>query len=54
MSYYQQRNKYKLSIGQDGNALTMLIVINLVAFVIFALVKVVYYFSKGDVGLSFF
>jgi len=24
MSYYQQRNKHRLSIGQDGNALTML------------------------------
>lgn len=54
MSYYQQRNKYKLSIGQDGNALTMLIAINLVVFVILAFVKVVYYFSKGDDGLSFF
>lgn len=54
MSYYQQRNKYRLSIGQDGNALTMLIAINLIAFVILAFVKVVYYFSSGDQGLSLF
>lgn len=54
MSYYQQRNKYRLSIGQDGNALTMLIAINLVAFVILAFVKVIYYFSNTEGGLALF
>lgn len=54
MSYYQQRNKHRLSIGQDGNALTMLIAINLVVFVIMAFVKVVYYFSFAEEGLSSF
>lgn len=54
MSYYQQRNKYRLSIGQDGNALTMLIAINLVAFVILAFVKVIYYFSNVEGGLALF
>lgn len=54
MSYYQQRNRYRLSIGQDGNALTMLIAINLVAFVILAFVKVVYYFSTPDEGVRLF
>jgi membrane associated rhomboid family serine protease len=54
MSYYQQRNRHQLSIGQDGNALTMLIAINLVVFVFLAFVKVVYYFSEGrDGALSF-
>lgn len=43
-----------MSIGQDGNALTMLIAINLVVFVILAFVKVVYYFSEGDAGLASF
>src|SRR5688500_10335324 len=47
MSYYQQQNRHRLSIGQDGNALTMLIAINLIVFVILAFVKVVYYFSEG-------
>src|SRR5436190_15518020 len=46
MSYYQQQNRHRLSIGQDGNALTMLIAINLIAFVILAFIKVVYYFSE--------
>lgn len=54
MSYYQQRNKHRLSIGQDGNALTMLIAVNLIVFVILAFVKVAYYFSKSDQGLNFF
>lgn len=47
MSYYQQQNRHRLSIGHDGNALTMLIAINLIVFVILAFVKVVYYFSEG-------
>jgi Uncharacterized membrane protein (homolog of Drosophila rhomboid) len=54
MSYYQQRNRHRLSIGQDGNALTMLIAINLVVFVLLAFIKVVYYFGYGDEGLSAF
>jgi membrane associated rhomboid family serine protease len=54
MSYYQQRNRHRLSIGQDGNALTMLIAINLVVFVLLAFIKVVYYFSYGDDGLATF
>lgn len=47
MSYYQQQNRHRLSIGQDGNALTMLIAINLIVFVLLAFIKVVYYFSEG-------
>jgi len=54
MSYYQQQNRHRLSIGQDGNALTLLIAINLVAFVILAFIKVVYYFSMGDAGVGAF
>lgn len=54
MSYYQQRNTHRLSIGQEGNALTLLIAINLIVFVILAFVKVVYYFSGGDEALSLF
>ena len=50
MSYYQQRNRHQLSIGQDGNALTMLIAINLIVFVFLAFVKVIYYFSEGKDG----
>ena len=53
MSYYQQKRGQRLAIGQDGNALTFLIAINLVVFILLASIKVLYYFSngKGGVGL---
>jgi membrane associated rhomboid family serine protease len=54
MSYYQQQNRHRLTIGQDGNALTLLIAINLIAFVILAFIKVIYYFSQGDAGTAAF
>ena len=54
MSYYQQRNRLRLSIGQDGNALTMLLVINLAIFAILAFIKVVYYFSFSEQGKIYF
>ncbi len=54
MSYFQQQNRHKLTIGHDGNALTMLIAINLIVFVILAFIKVVYYFSEADQGLAVF
>lgn len=54
MKYYQQQNRHRLTIGQDGNALTMLISINLVVFVILAFIKVVYYFSQSESGLAAF
>jgi membrane associated rhomboid family serine protease len=52
MSYYQQENRSKLGIGQDGNTLTMLIAVQLVAFVLLAFVKVIYYFTYGKEGLA--
>jgi membrane associated rhomboid family serine protease len=54
MRYYQQRRGQRLSIGQDGNALTMLIAVQLVAFVILAFIKVIYYFSNGAEGLALY
>lgn len=54
MSYYQQQNRSRLSIGQDGNVLTMLLVINLSVFAILAFIKVIYYFSFGDQGVGLF
>lgn len=54
MSYYQQRNQSKLSIGQDGNTLTMLLAINLSVFAILAFIKVIYYFSFSTQGVQLF
>ena len=47
MSYYEQRNTNRLGIGQDGNALTMLIAVNLIVFVLIALIKMIYFFAYG-------
>lgn len=54
MRYYEQRNRHRLSIGQDGNALTMLIAVNLIVFVFLAFVKVIYFFSEGKGGAESF
>lgn len=54
MSYYQQQNRPRLTVGQDGNALTMLVAINLIVFVILAFVKVIYYFHEGAAGTATF
>lgn len=54
MSYYQQRNQSKLSIGQDGNTLTMLLVINLTVFALLAFIKVIYFFSFAGQGVPLF
>ena len=54
MRYYQQKRGQRLSIGQDGNALTMLIAVQLVVFVILAFIKVIYYFTHGAEGLALY
>lgn len=54
MSYYQERNRLKLSIGQDGNTLTMLLAINLTVFAILAFIKVIYYFTFSNQGMIYF
>ena len=54
MRYYEQQNRSRLSIGQDGNVLTMLLAINLSVFAILAFIKVVYYFSFGKQGMPLF
>lgn len=54
MSYYQQQNRRRLTIGEDGNALVTLIAINLVVFVILSFIKVIYYFSYSSSGLEMY
>src|SRR5215218_9007119 len=54
MSYYQQQNRHRLSIGHEGNALTLLIAINLTVFILLAFIKVIYYFSGGDAAVDDF
>ncbi|MEJ7911897.1 MAG: rhomboid family intramembrane serine protease [Chitinophagaceae bacterium] len=51
MSYYQQRNRGRLTIGEDGNTLVMLILIQLTVFILFSFIKIAYYFTEGAEGL---
>ncbi len=52
MSYYREQNRSRLTVGQDGNSLVMLIAINLVAFILLAFIKVIYFFTYGREGLA--
>src|SRR5438552_5263207 len=45
MNYYEKEYKRRLFLGQDGNALMMLIAINLVVFVLFKFIYVLYFFG---------
>ncbi|MDB5195752.1 MAG: rhomboid family intrarane serine protease [Flaviaesturariibacter sp.] len=52
MAYYPSPNRRKLSIGADGNALMMLIAVQLMVFILLAFIKVVYYFTYGAEGVG--
>lgn len=52
MAYSEQQYKQRISLGQSNNALTMLIIINLVIFVLLALVSVMYFFVYRGPGDS--
>ncbi|MER3498839.1 MAG: rhomboid family intramembrane serine protease [Chitinophagaceae bacterium] len=45
MSYNEKEYRRRLSLSEDGNALMMLIAINLVMFVLFTFLRVVYYIT---------
>jgi membrane associated rhomboid family serine protease len=47
MAYYPKEYRRRLNIGRDGNSLIMLIAINLVVFIIFTFIKVLYYFDQN-------
>lgn len=47
MAYYPKEYSRRLNIGRDGNPLIMLIAINLVVFIIFTFIKVLYYFDQN-------
>lgn len=47
MAYYPRQHRNKLTIGRNGNSLIMLIAVNLVIFVLFSFIKVMYYFNQS-------
>ncbi len=56
MNYSEKQIKQKITLGQSGNALMMLIAISLILFVILAFMKAVWYFNYEDkqVALALF
>jgi len=48
MAYYDKEYRRRLSLGQSGNTLVLLIAINLIVFVILAFVKVIYFLRYED------
>jgi len=54
MSYYQKQKGQRLSIGHDGNALTVLIAIHLTAFMLIALMNVIYLATESENASSVF
>lgn len=52
MSVLEQNSRRKLMLGQEGNSLTTLLIINIVAFVILNFIKIVYLLT-GDTEAAF-
>ena len=50
MAYSEKEYKQRVSLGQSNNALTMLIIVNLVTFVILAFIKVMFHFLYRGEG----
>lgn len=48
MTYFEKGYRRKISLSQRGNSLMMLIAISLVTFVLFAFIKVIWYFIYPD------
>jgi membrane associated rhomboid family serine protease len=56
MAYYDKDYRRRISLGQSGNALVLLIAINLVVFVLLSFVKVIYFlrYEDHEAALSFY
>lgn len=48
MAYYEKKYRQKISLGQSGNTLTILVAINLIVFIVFAFIKAIYFFQYPD------
>ncbi len=48
MAYTEKKYRRRIVLGQSGNALTTLVAINLILFVVFAFVKALYFFRYSD------
>lgn len=50
MSILQQNNRKKILLGEDGNALLLLIVVNVLVFIFLSFIKIVYLVNNSTVG----
>lgn len=48
MNYSERKYRQRVTLGQSGNSLVILIAISLVVFVAFAFIKALYYFNHGN------
>ncbi|MCC7401379.1 MAG: rhomboid family intramembrane serine protease [Chitinophagaceae bacterium] len=48
MNYSERKYRQRVTLGQSGNSLIIIIAINLVVFVVFAFIKALYYFNHGN------
>lgn len=51
MSLLQQNNRKKILLGQDGNSLVLLIIVNVIIFIILSFVKIVYLVNNSTEGV---
>ena len=51
MSLLQQNNRKKILLGQDGNALVLLIIINVIIFILLGFIKILYVFNDSTEGV---
>ena len=52
MTYSEKKYRQKVSLGQSGNVLTLLIAIHLVIFIILAFIKLIFRFQYADGGAA--
>jgi TM2 domain-containing membrane protein YozV len=51
MSLLRQNNRKKILLGQDGNSLFLLIVINVIIFIFLSFIKIVYLVNNSTEGV---
>lgn len=50
MSILQQNNRKKILLGQDGNSLFLLIIVNVIIFIFLSFIKIVYLVNNSTEG----
>ncbi len=51
MSLLQQNSRIKITLGQDGNALVLLVIFNVIVYILLNFIKLTYIFNDSTVGV---